>query len=133
MGCAGSIPKLGLNNEQLVSCPQSPNCVSSQLTDKEHFMQPIRFSGSRQETQAKLLQILNMSQRTNIVDIQENYIRAEFTSKIFRFIDDVEFYFPATKTDQIIIYFRSASRLGYSDLGANRNRIEQIKQTFKVH
>jgi uncharacterized protein (DUF1499 family) len=133
MGCAGSIPKLGLNNDQLVACPESPNCVSSQITDKKHFIQPIYFTGTRQETQARLLQILKTLQRTDIIDIQDNYIRVEFASKIFGFIDDVEFYFPATKTDKTIIYFRSASRLGYSDLGANRKRIEKIRQTFNAY
>ena len=133
MGCAGSIPKLGLNNDQLMVCPESPNCVSSQITDKKHFIQPIYFTGTRQETQARLLQILKTLQRTDIIDIQKSYIRVEFASKIFRFIDDVEFYFPATKTDKTIIYFRSASRLGYSDLGANRKRIEQIIQTFNAY
>ena len=133
MACAGSIPELGLNNDQFVACPQSPNCVSSQITDKKHFIQPIYFTGTRQETQSQLLQILQTLQRTNIIDIQDNYIRVEFASKIFRFIDDVEFYFPATKTDKTIIYFRSASRLGYSDLGANKKRIEQIRQTFNAY
>jgi uncharacterized protein (DUF1499 family) len=131
MGCAGTTPKLGLIDGQLVPCPQSPNCVSSQITDKERLTQPIYFSGTRQEAQVKLLQIIKTTQRANITDIRDNYIRAEFTSKLFRFIDDVEFYFPATKTDNTIIYFRSASRLGYSDLGANRARIGQIKEKFK--
>jgi uncharacterized protein (DUF1499 family) len=131
MGCAGTTPKLGLMDGQLVPCPQSPNCVSSQITGKERPILPIYFSGTRQEAQVKLLQIIKTTQRTNITDIRDNYIRAEFTSKLFRFIDDVEFYFPATKTDNTIIYFRSASRLGYSDLGANRARIGQIKEKFK--
>ena len=115
-----------------MSCPGSPNCVSSQASDKKHFITPINFSGTVQDAQDRLLKILKPMQRTNILVVQENYIRAEFTSKLFRFVDDVEFYFPSTKTGQIIIHFRSASRIGYSDFGANQKRIEQIRDRFKV-
>ena len=133
MGCSGMTPKLGLNNDNLVPCPQSPNCVSSQITDKKHFIEPLYFIGSQQKTQAQLLRTLKTLQRANIIDIEDNYIRVEFTSKVFKFVDDVEFYFPVTESETTIIYFRSASRLGYSDLGANRKRIEQISQKLKLY
>ncbi|MFB1034279.1 MAG: DUF1499 domain-containing protein [Sinobacterium sp.] len=133
MGCSATFPKLGIMNDELISCPNKPNCVSSQATDTEHYIQPIHFTGTPQDAQDRLLQILNVLERTNIIVVQENYIRVEFTSKIFQFIDDVEFYFPATNTEHIIIHFRSASRIGYSDLGANQKRIEQIRDTFKEY
>jgi uncharacterized protein (DUF1499 family) len=132
MGCSGTMPELGVNRGQLISCPKKPNCVSSQATDKEHFIQPIHFTGTRQDAQDRLLQILKSLERTKIIVVQDNYIRVEFTSKTFRFIDDVEFYFPPTNAEKIIIHFRSASRIGHSDLGANRKRIEQIRNKFKV-
>lgn len=132
LGCSGTMPKLGVNNGQLMPCPDTPNCVSSQAADQDHFIQPILFSGSAQDAQARLLQLLKALQRTNIIVVQDYYIRAEFTSKLFRFVDDVEFYFPSTKTGEIIIHLRSASRIGYSDLGANRARIEQIRDEFKI-
>jgi uncharacterized protein (DUF1499 family) len=62
----------------------------------------------------------------------DNYIRAEFVSKIFRFVDDVEFYFPDKKSKELLIHVRSASRVGYSDLGVNRMRIEQIRRKLKT-
>ena len=133
MGCSATFPKLGIMNDELISCPNKPNCVSSQATDTEHYIQPIHFIGTPQDAQNRLLQILNALERTKIIAVQENYIRVEFTSKIFQFIDDVEFYFPATNTEHIIIHFRSASRIGYSDLGANQKRIEQIRGTFKEY
>ena len=133
MGCSATFPKLGIMNDELISCPSKPNCVSSQATDTEHYIQPIHFTGTPQDAQNRLLQILNALERTKIIAVQENYIRVEFTSKIFQFIDDVEFYFPATNTEHIIIHFRSASRIGYSDLGANQKRIEQIRGTFKEY
>ncbi|PKG96773.1 DUF1499 domain-containing protein [Paraglaciecola sp. MB-3u-78] len=133
MGCSGTLPKLGVMSDQLTPCPSTPNCVSSQATDKEHYIQPIHFTGTPQDAQDRLLQILNTLERTEIIVVQENYIRVAFTSKIFQFVDDVEFYFPATDTEHIIINFRSASRIGYSDLGANQKRIEQIRDTFKEY
>lgn len=130
MGCSGTVPKLGLMDGQLTPCPSNPNCVSSQAADKEHYIQPISFTGTPQDAHDKLLQTVNALEQTKVTVVQENYIRVEFTSKIFRFVDDVEFYFPATNTEQIIINVRSASRIGYSDLGANQKRIEQIRIQF---
>ena len=66
--------------------------------------------------------------RVNTVTSESTYILAEFTSALFRFMDDVKFFCDdATKT----IHFRSASRVGYSDLGINRNRVEEIRTRKK--
>jgi uncharacterized protein (DUF1499 family) len=132
-GCAGTVPKLGVIDEQLMPCPETPNCVSSQATDKEHFIEPIAFTGTREDAQERLLQILKGSERSKISVVQENYIRVEFTSALFRFVDDVEFYLPRSESGKIIIHARSASRIGYSDLGANRSRIEKIRTKFNAH
>ena len=132
MGCSATIPKLGANSGQLMPCPSKPNCVSSYATDKQHFIEPINFTGTRQDAQDRLLGILKALKQTKIIVVQENYIRVEFISKIFQFIDDVEFYFPSTNRDQISINVRSASRVGYSDFGVNQKRIEQIRDKFKV-
>jgi uncharacterized protein (DUF1499 family) len=75
IGCAGTTPKLGLINDRLAPCPQLPNCVSSQITDKKYFIEPLYFIGSQQETRAQLLSILKTLQRTNITDSQDNYVR----------------------------------------------------------
>ncbi|MFT6777898.1 MAG: hypothetical protein ACI9J4_001338 [Paraglaciecola sp.] len=132
VGCSGTMPKLGVNNGQLMLCPDKPNCVNSQATDVEHFIPPIHFIGTRQDAQDRLLQILKSIERTNIIVTEKDYIQVEFTSKVFRFVDDVEFYFPSTKTEKLTINIRSASRLGHSDLGANRKRIENIRNKFKI-
>ena len=128
--CSGSVPKLGVNSEQLLSCPNTPNCLSSHLTDTLHFIKPLLFVGTAQGARDRLLQVLTTFDRTNILDAQENYIRVEFTSALFRFVDDVEFYISADYTDEVLINVRSASRIGLSDLGANRKRIEQIRAQF---
>jgi len=126
-GCSGKMSELGVNNGHLMECPQTPNCVNSQAKDDEHLIQPIIFTGTSKETQTRLLKILNEWNHTKITVAQNNYIRAEFVSKVFRFIDDVEFYFPETEGKETTIHIRSASRVGYSDFGVNRKRIEQIR------
>jgi len=126
--CSGKRPSnIGLNKGMLAECPGSPNCVSSQSKDKAHYIDPIVYQGSREEAVDKILSVIKSEKRTNIIVQEKDYIHAEFTSLIFRFVDDVEFYFNDEKK---IIHIRSASRLGYSDMGANRKRIEGIREKF---
>ena len=129
-GCSGTKPELGITDGHLMQCPKTPNCVSSHAKDEKHFIQPILFIGTSQEAQSRLLEILIEWKGTKIVVSQDNYIRAEFTSKVFRFVDDVEFYFPETGTKEITIHSRSVSRVGKSDFGVNRKRIEQIRDNI---
>ncbi len=130
-GCSGEMTKLGVENGLLTECPQSPNCVNSQAIVAKHLIQPILFIGTSKEAQALLLKILNEWKQAHITITQDNYIRAEFVSKVFRFVDDVEFYFPETERKETIIHVRSASRVGHSDFGANRKRIELIRNHFE--
>jgi uncharacterized protein (DUF1499 family) len=124
------MPGLGINNNKLTPCPKTPNCVNSQADAEKHYIQPISYAETQQEAHDLLLQILESEKRTEIMTAQQNYIRVEFTSALFRFVDDVEFYFPEGKADEKVIHVRSASRVGYSDLGANRKRIERIRSKF---
>ena len=126
-GCSETKPKLGIIDSHLIKCPKTPNCVSSHAKDEKHFIQPIVFIGTSQQAQSHLLEILIAWKGTKIVVSQDHYIHAEFTSKAFGFVDDVEFYFPATGTEKITIHSRSASRIGKSDFGVNRKRIERIR------
>ena len=126
MSCSGSRPaNLGVTDGKLAPCPDSPNCVSSQSTDKKHFIESIRYRGSLTEAREKLISIISSMKRASIVTADANYIQAEFTSAVFRFVDDVEFYF---NDDEKVIHLRSASRVGYSDLGVNRKRMEKIRR-----
>ena len=111
----------------LKACPKSPNCVSSQAADPEHAIAPFTYTGSRTEAYARIKDVLSGMKRTKIVMEKEDYIYAEAKSLIFRFVDDVEFYFPV---DEKIIHVRSASRAGHSDLGVNRKRVEEIRARF---
>lgn len=126
-GCTGKAPILGVNNGYLMECSHTPNCVNSQAKDDEHATQPLIFIGPSKEVQVRLLKILDELKHKKIVAVQDTYVRAEFVSKVFRFIDDVEFYFAETEGKETTIHVRSASRVGYSDFGVNRKRIEQIR------
>jgi len=108
-------------------CPDSPNCVSSLADNKKHFVEPIPYHGEKAVAQYELLEILHSFKRAHLVTIEENYIHVEFVSSIFRFVDDVEFYFDTAKK---LIQVRSASRTGYFDFGVNRRRVEEIRKQF---
>ena len=130
-GCSGTMPKLGLNNGNLMDCPDTPNCVNSQAKDDKHFIQAIVFIGKSKEAKARILKILDEMKRTKIVVAEDNYIRAEFVSTLFRFVDDIEFYFPETEGKETTIHVRSASRVGILDFGVNRKRVEQFRSLLK--
>ncbi len=118
---------LGVLDGQLVDCPSSPNCVSSQADDTEHKVNPIPYATSMSEAKGKLMGILAATPQVSVVVEQPNYIHVEFSTPLLHFIDDVEFYF---NEDEKQIELRSASRVGYDDLGVNRTRIEEIRRHF---
>jgi uncharacterized protein (DUF1499 family) len=119
---------LGVVNGRLADCPATANCVCTQCSDPEHHMEPLHFTGSPEEAMERLKTVIAVMPRSKIVTADERYIHAEFSSRVFRFVDDVEFLIdPASKT----IHFRSASRVGRSDLGVNRQRMEEIRQKFE--
>jgi uncharacterized protein (DUF1499 family) len=65
--------------------------------------------------------------RSKIITDKENYIHVEFRTALFKFVDDVEFLFDESEKD---IHFRSRARLGYSDMGVNRKRMDIIRDKF---
>jgi uncharacterized protein (DUF1499 family) len=93
--------------------------------DEKHRVPPLRWSGSLAETKAKLWRGVLSAGNAKFVEETETYWRIEFRSRIFRFVDDVEFLFDLQGE---IIHVRSASRVGYSDLGVNRARVEKIRE-----
>ncbi len=123
-GCTGKPPdNLGVRDGRLAPCPESPNCVSSQETDEVHGMEPLPFDLPQEQVQELLLEVIQEMPRSQIITVEPGYVRAEFRSRIFRFVDDVEFYFDQ---EAGLLHYRSASRLGRSDLGVNRDRMVTI-------
>ncbi len=114
--------------DSLPPCPDSPNCVSSQSSDKAHFIEPLHYTGNLADARQKLIIVLENTKRVQLVKVETDYIHAEFRTAILRFVDDVEFLFPPGKN---IIHVKSASRSGYHDFGANRRRVERIRSTLE--
>ena len=126
--CAGERPKNpGVNNGNLQSCQSSPNCVSSQATDEGHRITPFSFSGDPDSAFLLLKQILAGRRDTKIMAEEAGYLRVEFHTTFF--VDDGEFLLDRNAK---AIHVRSASRIGYSDFGKNRNRMEDIRRNFEA-
>ena len=115
---------LGLTGGKLAPCPDSPNCVSSTASDPRHAIVGFALDRSPGAAKEELKQAIARLPRAKLISESDNYLRFEFRSFLFRFVDDVEFHLDqTTKTIQI----RSASRVGHSDFGVNRRRVEAIR------
>lgn len=114
-------PSLGLRGEQLTKCPEKPNCIISFYPeDESHYMEPIETSLSLDEIKNK---ILNSDFNWKIKRESIDYVHFLNESKLMGFVDDIELYKKENK-----LHFRSASRVGYSDLGANKKRMKKLKE-----
>ena len=123
----GTQPTVGLVGGNLRPCPSSPNCVCSQDEDAGHNIAPLPFADSPREAWDRLHDLVVKLPRTRVVSRDERYLHVEFTSLRMRFVDDVEFLLDESAS---LIHVRSASRVGHSDLGANRKRIEALRQQW---
>ncbi|MBD2068048.1 DUF1499 domain-containing protein [Leptolyngbya sp. FACHB-671] len=120
---------LGVKEGKLLECPNTPNCVNSQTpaSDSEHSIQPISYSSTPEQALANLKAVIQDLPRAKIVSESDDYVYSEFATALMGFVDDVEFYLDKS---QSVIHVRSASRLGKSDLGVNRKRVEEIRAKF---
>lgn len=125
-GCSGSPVAEGVNNGRLGGCPSKDNCVSSFTTRNAQKIAPLTFSGSSSAAMEKLKAVLAQRGDAIIKEETTSYLRVEFTTSIMRFVDDGEFLFEDNE-----IQLRSAARLGYSDFGKNRDRLEEIRAAFE--
>lgn len=105
-------------------CPSSPNCVSSKASEQSHRIDALPLAMSDEQAWPLVVDTIAAMPRTRVVSQTGNSLRAVVHSRLFRFVDDLELQLDADKHQLDI---RSASRLGYSDLGVNRARVEQIK------
>ncbi len=113
--------------KRLAPCPKSPNCVSSLAPDASHRVDPIRFTGDPAAALARLRAVIEAMPRTQITRIDADSLHAEFTSWLLRFVDDLDV---VVDPDAGVIHLRSSSRVGCSDLGVNRKRVEEIREAF---
>lgn len=104
----------------LAVCGSKPNCVSSvQDPSDDHYIEPINIGSRSAEDIAQVVESLGGVVTSNDGKI----LQATFTSGIFRFVDDVQMMIEDDK-----LQVRSSSRVGHSDLGANRKRVERLRE-----
>lgn len=113
---------------QLAPCPDRPNCVSSLAEDPEHRIEPLPLEGTPEEALARLRRIIEEMPRTSVDEVGDGYLKARFRSRIMRFVDDLALVVDA---EAGVVHVRSASRIGYSDWGVNRKRVEEIRARLK--
>lgn len=127
---AGPISAQGADapGRTLAPCSERPNCVSSLAPagDARHHVAPIA-SGAARDPIAVLRRVIEAMPRATIVESGAGRLRAEFRSRWIGFVDDVDFL---NDGQAGLIHVRSASRVGYSDLGVNRRRVEAIRDAY---
>ena len=126
LSCASNPPKMQWVDGKLRPCPDSPNCVSSESDRPSSRIEPLAFQGQPEKAWSDLKETLR-EMGGKIQEEQDGFLWATFTSRVFRFVDDVEFRMVSTDG---MIHVRSASRVGYSDLGVNRRRVEELRTLF---
>ena len=114
--------------ERFKECPPTPNCVSSETQSKAKFIERFKTGDRPEESWDLLIRILEKTSNCRMISQDSSYIHAEFRTRLLRFVDDVEFRLEAKKCE---IAVRSASRLGYSDLGTNRRRLESLRRELE--
>jgi uncharacterized protein (DUF1499 family) len=123
--CAGARPEgLGVAAGAFAPCPASPNCVSSDAEDAGHRVAPLPVVGTPEEAWRAARAAVAALPRTRVVVESDGYLHAECRSAVFGFVDDLELHL---RPEAGAIAVRSASRVGYSDLGVNRRRVEALR------
>ena len=119
----------GMVDGKLSQCPDKPNCVCSEFPDDPaHTIAPIKIPEEMEGSALSLVKEVLGEMGGEIQNETDSYLAATFTSGFFRFVDDVEIRLDAESS---LIHLRSASRAGYSDLGVNRIRVEEIRSLFE--
>ena len=117
---------INIGTGMIQPCPDSPNCVSTQAADDVHKIKPILLvNGDSAATLDAIEKIVQTMPKSTIVTRNDHYMHVEFRSTYWNFVDDVEFF---VNLENGTVDSRSAARMGYSDLGANRARFNEILQ-----
>ncbi len=117
-----STPRLGLQQGKLRPCPSTPNCVCSE--NDPQWM--IKYTRDDHEHVWQLFTEAVIHMGGRVEEDHIDYLHAEFVSRVFGFVDDLE-----ARQDEgnKVIHLRSASRMGYSDMGVNQKRLAQLIAT----
>lgn len=123
--CAGRQPQhIGVKDQSLAQCKSTPNCVSSFANKERHQIPALELKLPPEQAWPIVNQLVRSNSAAQIISLRERYLHAEYTSRTMRFIDDLELL---VSPDNKRIEVRSASRIGYSDGGVNRTRIESLR------
>lgn len=121
--------RTGLSDNQFIACPDTPNCVSSMTADNAHKIEALSLSDNPALSLDSIAALIKQQTNTQIVTLESGYLHATYKTKVLGFIDDVEML-QLPQSD--VIEVKSASRLGRSDFGINRKRIEELRNTLKL-
>ena len=128
VSCSGKRPSsLGVSDSGLAPCPSSPNCVSSDARDSTHKISPFQLDVSPTKAWRVARKLVSELPRTRIVNETSDYLHAECRSALLGFVDDLELHL---RPSEGVIAIRSAARLGYSDFGVNRRRVEVLRASL---
>jgi len=129
--CGGERPTtLGVSGDRLGPCPPTSNCVSSDVVDDVHRVEAFSLARPPEAAWSAMQEALKGLPRVTVVEVDDTYLHAEFKSAVFRFVDDLELHL---RSSQDLVAVRSASRIGGNDLGANRRRVERLRQLLRAH
>lgn len=114
---------------QLAPCPDRPNCVSSLAEEASRRVEPLPLVGSGEESLARLREVVEEMRGATVDEVADGRLAARFRSRVFGFVDDLELVVDEAEG---VVHVRSASRFGYSDMGANRKRVESIRRRYEA-
>jgi uncharacterized protein (DUF1499 family) len=117
----------GLRGGHLQECPVTPNCVVSEDVDGKNI-DPIDISGMEASVAWQRLNEAVVATGGEVKEDDGHYLRATYSSAVFRFIDDFE---ARLDEENNVIHLRSASRVGHGDMGANQKRVVRIVAQFQ--
>lgn len=115
------------SQSQIPPCPDSPNCVSTSHKKSGRQFEPLTYQHSLSQAKAAIKTIMQDKKDIQLVKEAETTLHYEYHTKFGGFIDDVLFYFDNQRKE---IHFRSASRKGYHDMGANKRRMKKIVKVW---
>ncbi|MCK5666002.1 MAG: DUF1499 domain-containing protein [Thiotrichaceae bacterium] len=120
----------GLIRGHLLNCPEKPNCINTEYPEQtNHYLPPLDFPESRSSQIMLLAKTTLLEMNAYIIKAENNYLAATFTSSLFKFVDDFEL---RLDNDGNKLHIRSASRLGYSDFGVNKRRVEHFLELMNT-
>ena len=129
ISCAAPMPdNLGVRGDKLSPCSKKPNCVSSYENDKKHDIAPLPGGDNPTAELKRAGEIIRTMKGATVITETDTYIHSQYRSSLFGFIDDLELL---VDKEEKVIHVRSASRVGYSDLGANRTRVEALRTAME--